>query len=127
MARLSAHLAELREGRLRPNLPFPNLSLSPNPNPNPEPEPDPDEGEGEEGEGGEGEGEGEDEEVDIVIPDPPKSKYAVDNNVVAVTYGESKVEIYKTLLLNFNDYTIQTTYNGVTYTIEAYDYVVIMH
>ena len=74
-----------------------------------------------------GEGEGEDEEVDIVIPDPPKSKYAVDNNVVAVTYGESKVDIYKTLLLNFNDYTIQTTYNGVTYTIEAYDYVVIMH
>ena len=89
----------------------------------PAPEPEPDEGEGEEG----GEGEGEDTEVDIVIPDPPKSKYAVDNNVVAVTYGESKVDIYKTLLLNFNDYTIQTTYNGVTYTIEAYDYVVIMH
>ena len=62
-----------------------------------------------------------------MVPDAPKSKYAVDNNVVAVTYGDSKDAPYKTLLLNFNDYTIQTVYNGVTYTIAAYDYVVIMH
>ena len=104
--------------------------------PEPEPEPEPEEGEGEEG------AEGEEEEVDVVIPDPPKSKYAVDNNVIAVTYGEDKRDpstYYKTLLLNFNDYTIQTEYtykyveNGkvyektVTYTIAAYDYVVIMH
>ena len=68
-----------------------------------------------------------DEEGDVVVPDAPKSKYAVDNNVVAVTYGDSKDAPYKTLLLNFNDYTIQTVYNGVTYTIAAYDYVVIMH
>ena len=60
-------------------------------------------------------------------PEPPKSKYAVDNNVVAVTYGDNKDTPYKTLLLNFNDYTIKTTYNGITYTIVAYDYVVIMH
>lgn len=81
---------------------------------------------GEEGEEGE-EGEDEEPEAEVVTPDPPKSKYAVDNNVVAVTYGETKNAPYKTLLLNFNDYTIQTTYNGVTYTIAAYDYVVIMH
>lgn len=55
------------------------------------------------------------------------NKYAVDNNVVAVTYGESAADLYKTLLLNFNDYTIQTVYNGVVYTIEAYGYVVIMY
>lgn len=55
------------------------------------------------------------------------NKYKVDNNVVAVTYGESRNELTKTLLLNFNDYTIRTTYNGVTYTIAAYDYVVIKY
>ena len=55
------------------------------------------------------------------------NKYKVDNNVVAVTYGENRNEPYKTLLLNFNDYTIRTTYNGVTYTIAAYDYVVIKY
>jgi hypothetical protein len=55
------------------------------------------------------------------------NKYKVDNNVVAVTYGESRNEPTKTLLLNFNDYTIRTTYNGVTYTIAAYDYVVIKY
>ena len=78
---------------------------------------------------GEGEGEGEDEGTndDVVVPDPPKDKYAVDNNVVAVTYGADYGDPYKTLLLNFNDYTIRTTYNGVTYTIEAYGYVVITH
>ena len=50
--------------------------------------------------------------------------------MIAVTYGEDKRDpstYYKTLLLNFNDYTVQTTYNGVTYTIAAYEYVVIMH
>ena len=70
------------------------------------------------------------EAEDIVVPDAPKSKYSVDNNVVAVTYGDYADAVavaYKTLLLNFNDYTVQTTYNGVTYTIGAYDYVVIMH
>ncbi len=54
-------------------------------------------------------------------------KYAVDNNVVCVTFGDDLDSPYKSLLLNFNDYTIQTVYNGVRYTIEAYGYVVIMH
>ena len=54
-------------------------------------------------------------------------KYKVDNNVVAVTYGNDDGTEYKTLLLNFNDYTIRTTYKGVTYTIAAYDYVVIKY
>ena len=66
--------------------------------------------------------------MDEVVGNAPN--YKVDNNVVAVTYGESKNDpstYYKTLLLNFNDYTIYTEYNGVTYTIAAYDYVVIKY
>ncbi|MBO7342219.1 MAG: hypothetical protein J6U87_06015 [Clostridia bacterium] len=96
----------------------------------PEPPASDEGGEEEEGPAQDGDEETGDEEeepeAEVVMPDPPKSKYAVDNNVVAVSYGESKNDVYKTLLLNFNDYTIQTTYNGVTYTIEAYGYVVIM-
>ena len=53
-------------------------------------------------------------------------KYAIDNNIVLVTYGESG-QAFKSLILNFNDYTVQTTFNGVTYTIEEYGYVVIYH
>ena len=71
-----------------------------------------------------GSGEGSGENVENVAQ---SNKYVVDNNVVAVSYGESAKELYKTLLLNFNDYTIQTTYNGQTYTIEAYGYVVIKY
>lgn len=55
------------------------------------------------------------------------SKYAVDSEIVKVTYGESKADPYKTLILNFNDYAIQTVVDGVIYNIDAYDYVVIMH
>ena len=64
------------------------------------------------------------------------NNYKVDNNVVAVTYGESKNDVStytKTILLNFNDYTIYTTYYNkvtnqwTTYTIAAYDYVVITY
>lgn len=69
-------------------------------------------------------GTGDDE--DVVIPDPPKSKYSIDNSVVLVTYGE-KNEPYKSLILNFNDYVVQVTVNGVTYTIAGYGYVVIYH
>ena len=72
------------------------------------------------------EGEGE-EGAEVVVPDAPKDKYSVGNNVVAVTYGADMGNAYKTLLLNFNDYAIKTTYNGVNYTIEAYGYVVIYH
>lgn len=84
----------------------------------PEPEPDPVEP------GPTEPGEGDDE--DVVIPDPPKSKYSIDNSVVLVTYGE-KNEPYKSLILNFNDYAVQVSVNGVTYTIAGYGYVVIYH
>ena len=54
------------------------------------------------------------------------NKYMIDNSIVRVTYGEGKTA-FKTLILNFNDYTVRTVYNGVTYTIEAYGYVEIYH
>ena len=53
-------------------------------------------------------------------------KYAIDNNIVLVTYGENG-KAFKSIILNFNDYTVQTTFNDYTYTIEEYGYVVIYH
>ena len=57
-------------------------------------------------------------------------KYAVDSEIVYVTYGDyenGKAVAYKSLILNFNDYAVTTTVNGVVYHVDAYDYVVIMH
>ncbi len=67
------------------------------------------------------------EDEDAVIPDPPKSKYAVDNKVIAITYGDSAAAPFKTLLLNFNDYAVQTTYRGVAYSISGYGYAVVYY
>ena len=94
---------------------------TPDETPEETPEETPGDDNGNEGEGGEN-----DETAEVVVPDPPKDKYAVDSNVVAVTYGYEMGNGYKTLLLNFNDYAVKTTYNGVNYTIEAYGYVVII-
>lgn len=49
-----------------------------------------------------------------------KSKYASDNNMIAVVTYENG----KTFILNFNNYSVTTEYNGVIYTISAYGYVV---
>ena len=68
-------------------------------------------------------------EVVLNIATPPKaedkdedtkSKYASDNNMIAVVTYENG----KTFILNFNNYSVTTEYNGVTYTISAYGYVV---
>ena len=58
------------------------------------------------------------------------SKYNIDGSIVLVTYGETGQKFgdagTKSFILNFNDYAVQTTLsNGVTYTVEAYGYVVI--
>lgn len=64
------------------------------------------------------------------------SKYSIDANVVLVTYGENGQKFgeagTKSFILNFNDYVVKTTVtdaNGVTmtYTVEAYGYVVITY
>ena len=91
-------------------------AASKTPAPETTPDPEPDSGEGEGG-----------EEGDVIIPDAPKSEYAVDNNIVLVTYGDKPGDPYKSFLLNFNDYAVQTTYNGVTYTIAGYDYIEIYY
>ena len=57
------------------------------------------------------------------------SKYLSDNGrIVAVTYGgKDGVEdaAFKTAILNYNSYAVSVFYNGVGYTIPAYDYVII--
>ena len=67
------------------------------------------------------------EEEEIVVVNP---KYEIDGDIVLVTYGEKGQKFgdagTKTFILNFNDYAVQTTLsNGVTYTVDAYGYVVI--
>ncbi len=58
------------------------------------------------------------------------AKYIVEN-IVAVTYGNQDGSAYKTILLNYNNYTVRVSYeyNGVSYeyNIPAYEYVVIKH
>ncbi len=67
------------------------------------------------------------EEVEVV---DENAKYLVEN-IVAVTYGNDDGSAYKTILLNYNNYTVRVSYehDGVTYeyNIPAYDYVVIKH
>ena len=53
-------------------------------------------------------------------------KYAVDNSVVLVTYGEKNTP-FKSIILNFNDYAVTTVVDGTTYHVAAYDYVIIYH
>ena len=65
-----------------------------------------------------------------VVEEEEESKYSV-GNIVAVTYGTADGSAYKTILLNYNNYTVRVSYeyDGVTYeyNISAYDYVVIQH
>lgn len=91
-------------------------------------------GSGESGSGESGSGEN-DEESDYVEPDPAKSKYSMDNGVVMVTYGDKDgngYKAYKSLILNFNDYTVEVKVDngagGYTYyTVQGFSYVVIYH
>ena len=54
--------------------------------------------------------------------------HVTNNNVVSVTYGEivgnNKVA-QKTFLLNYNNYAVRVTYNGVVYTVAAGGYVIV--
>ena len=52
------------------------------------------------------------------------SKYTTEN-IVAVTYGNDDGSDYKTIILNYNDYYVSVVYDGVEYTIPAYEFVVI--
>ncbi len=61
-----------------------------------------------------------DEDEEEVVVD--ESKYTTEN-VVAVTYGESVDKPFKTVILNYNNYSIRLEYNGYVYTIPAYGFV----
>ncbi len=54
-----------------------------------------------------------------------------DGRIVSVTYGQPKdgggYTKYKTFVLNYNNFSVNVVYEGVTYTIPAYGYVVVMH
>ncbi|MBQ8416029.1 MAG: hypothetical protein IJX13_03900 [Clostridia bacterium] len=57
----------------------------------------------------------------------------IDNNqIVLVTYGDRDQKThektpYKSLILNYNNFAVRVEYEGVVYTIESGDYVVIYH
>ncbi len=65
-----------------------------------------------------------DDEDDEDDTDKTYNKYAT-SGIVAVTYGTLEGEAYKTMLLNYNNYAVNITYNGNNYTIPAYGFVVI--
>ena len=67
------------------------------------------------------------EEEETVEEKTINERYLLDDgSIVAVTYGEEGSP-YRTFLLNYNYYTISVDYNGTTYEIDRYDYVVIDH
>ena len=53
------------------------------------------------------------------------SRYDTEN-IVAVTYGDDNNNPYKTVILNYNNYTVNIVYDGIEYTIPAYEFVAIM-
>ena len=64
--------------------------------------------------------------------DDEASRYVSDDGrIVSVTYGEKTAAgtyaPYKTFILNYNNFSVQVVYNGVTYTIPAYSYVAVYH
>ena len=55
--------------------------------------------------------------------DGETSKYATDN-IVCVVYGNDDGSAYKTIILNYNNYSIKIEYDGVLYTIPAHYFVI---
>ncbi len=60
------------------------------------------------------------------------SRYVSDDGrIVSVTYGQAKANggytPYKTFVLNYNNFSVNVVYEGITYTIPAYGYVTVMH
>ena len=66
-----------------------------------------------------------------VEEDKEKTKYTCDDgSIVAVTYGGKNgddAEEYRTFLLNYNSFAVTVVYNGVSYKLEGYAYIVINH
>jgi hypothetical protein len=66
-----------------------------------------------------------DDSDDEEIETEEDSRYSTEN-VVAVTYGDAENKPFKTIILNYNNYSIRLEYNGFVYTIPAYGFVEIM-
>ncbi len=58
------------------------------------------------------------EEEEVVVEEA--SRYTTEN-IVAVTYGDN----FKTIILNYNDYSVNVVYGGIEYTIPAYEFVIV--
>ena len=73
--------------------------------------------------GGAATGDEEEEEASRYLSD--------DGRIVSVTYGDKNADgsysAYKTFILNYNNFSVSVEYDGVTYTIPAYGYVIVMH
>ncbi len=68
----------------------------------------------------EGRNDDEDEDEDAVSED---SKYSA-KNIVCVVYGDENGNAYKTVILNYNNYSVKIEYDGVVYTIPAHYFVI---
>ncbi len=66
------------------------------------------------------------EDAPVVETGKTNQKYAVDDGtIVAVTYGSDEETAYRTFVLNYNYFDIAVEYEGVSYEIDAYSYVLI--
>ncbi len=71
-------------------------------------------------------------EKDEEEEDEEDSRYLSDDGrIVSVTYGQKNADgsysAYKTFVLNYNNFSVDVEYEGTTYTIPAYGYVVVMN
>ena len=62
------------------------------------------------------------EEDDDEGDEVEENKYSTEN-IVVVTYGNDDGSVYKTIILNYNNYSVKVEYEGKVYTIPAYYYV----
>ncbi len=67
----------------------------------------------------------------VVEEEEEDTKYTCDDgSIVAVTYGGKNgddSEAYRTFLLNYNAFAVTVVYNGVSYKLDGYAYLVINH
>ena len=73
---------------------------------------------------------GSSDEDEEEIDDETSRYLSDDGRIVSVTYGDKNADgsytAYKTFILNYNNFSVSVEYDGVTYTIPAYGYVIVM-
>ncbi len=68
-------------------------------------------------------GDDDDEEEDVEEDSDADSKYSAEN-IVCVVYGDDNGNPYKTVILNYNNYSVKIEYDGLVYTIPAHYFVI---